>query len=453
MASCLLPAWFAALNGVGPPVVLADSLRTGGVPMPPVTGKAYPFAPAGYVLDTDNFTVQWDDEGIPVSTAEWVAENVEEAWSVFVVEHGWVAPPTTDSYRILVYLDRALEAAGLATYVSEEGFPGGVPVIYLNPDFGDHPDYFEGVVHHEFSHTIQFALRDWYGSGPEEWWYWEASSSWMQEYVRPDTHANAWLSSFYAVDTTVAFDTVNYGHEYAMYMLNMYLVEQSVGQDGFKSIWMDNDASPWLEEIERVTGETAHHTWAKFAGSYSSEQLSSASFFDYPIGEAEPRRIGGHLGAQYLNVGHHVGPLHLSDGVGTLVRDGVYTVFTDSVWVPDGVEEATLIVTNPYLESLDFTFSLDTVEDSGDSDTGMYDTGMGAPDDEGVDSGGSIESNDIDGPRFEDRSGAEPGKTSSGCSSVDGNRWLWWAGLVIVLRCRFESPSKCLQRLRRKAPR
>ena len=47
----------------------------------------------------------------------------------------------------------------------------------------------------------------------------------------------------------------------------------------------------------------------------------------------------------------------------------------------------------------------------------------------------------------------EPEKTSAGCSSVGGGPWLWWAGLLVVFRCRFESPSKCLPPLRRKAPR
>jgi len=417
-------------------------------PLPPMTEKAYPFVPSTYVYDTDNFTVQWDEPTIPESVASWVAANAEEAWAVFLEDEGWIAPPTSGTYRLLVYLDPTLEAAGLATYLSSSDSVARVPIIYINPDYAEHPAYFEGVVHHEFSHTIQFALRDWYAGGPEEWWYWEASSTWMQEYVRPGTHQSAWLSTYYVADTTLAYDTVDYGHEYAMYMLNMFLAERTIGRSGFQSIWMDHLGGSWLSEIARVTEESASETWAQFVGAYFSEQLSDSLYFEYPTLDTTPGTIEGHLGAQYLNLGDVSGTLSLAEGIGTVIRDGDYQVFWDSIDIPDGSGEVTLIVTNPDLEPLDVAFSLgvDPGVDSGSPDTGIVDTGVpaidtGEPeDDPPVDTGGVIDMEDetsIPSPQRE---------KSGGCSTIGAVGGLWWAGCMALFRRRSGSRIKSRRR-------
>ena len=455
MHSCLLPAWFAALSGGGPPLVLHQPTALLGIetPLPPVTGKAYPFATSTYVYDTDNFTVQWDDPTIPDSVAAWVAANAEEAWAVFLEEEGWIEPPTSAAYRLLVYLDPTLEAAGLATFMPDSFFLDGVPVIYINPDYAEYPEYFEGVVHHEFSHAIQFAMRDWYAGGPEEWWYWEASSTWMQEYVRPGTHQSAWLSSYYVADTTLAFDTVDYGHEYAMYMLNMYLGERTVGRPGFQSIWMDHEGGSWLSEIARVTEEPPPETWAKFAGAYFSRKLSDSHYFEYPVLETIPGSIEGHLGAQYLNLGEVSGTLWLDEGIGTVVRDGDYQVFWERVAIPAGSGDVTLIVTNPSGEPLNVVFSVeaDTIEDTGLLDTGFVDTGAVDTDTPEIDTG-DPEDDPPAGtegePGGESETSVRPPRRekSGGCSTVSAVGGLWWAGCVALFRRRFGSRTKSPRR-------
>ena len=453
MHSCLLPAWFAALSGGGPPLVLHEptALTEIETPGPPMTGKAHPFATSTYVYDTDNFTVQWDDPTIPDSVASWVAANAEEAWAVFLEDEGWIAPPTSGTYRILVYLDPTLEAAGLATFMPDSFFLEGVPVIYINPDYAEYPAYLEGVVHHEISHTIQFALRDWYAGGPEEWWYWEASSTWMQEYVRPGAHQSAWLSTYYVTDTTLAHDTVDYGHEYAMYMLNMYLGERTIGRPGFQSIWMDHEGGSWLSEIARVTEESSQETWAQFVGAYFSQKLSDSLYFEYPVLDTTPGTIEGHLGAQYINLGDADGRLWLDEGIGTVVRDGDYQVFWESIDIPSGSGDVTLIVTNPSMEPLEVAFSIeaDPEEDTGSNDTGFVDTA-----DPGIDTGEPEEDPPVDtGDAVDDTGDAVDGETEmttpppirekpGGCSSVSALGWLWWAGGVALFRRRSGSRIK-----------
>ena len=61
--------------------------------------------------------------------------------------------------------------SGLATGEPTEAFPAGQPIIYLNPLMLTDEAYRQQVVHHEFVHTTQFHLRDWYGSDVSESWY------------------------------------------------------------------------------------------------------------------------------------------------------------------------------------------------------------------------------------------------------------------------------------------
>jgi len=433
MNGCLLPAFFAAMHGAGPPVVLP--------PRPPGTidssvaskaAKALPGLSAENELGTANFTVQWTSSGIDPSFASSVADHLEEAWAALIMRDGWDAPMTSDAHKILVWLTPELAAPGLATGDPTESFPTGQPVIYLNPDLLEDTAYRQQVVHHEFVHTTQFHLRDWYGGEPGEAWYWEASAEWLTEHVDPAANGQAWLSQFYADQPGVAFDTVDGGHEYAMFLLNAYLDEHRGGVTALQSVWLDNEGHDWLTEIHRATGSAPPEIWADFVGAYYAGQLQDSELYALPEPVWAGGTIPGHLGAMYIRLAETEGVVALEAGEGTLVRDGEWVRFSGEATIPAGDGEVVLVVTNPADVPLTVSFAVGPVapDDTGlPQDTGMPDDSA-SPEDTGISPVGAADS---------EASKAE----RSGCEAMaSGPAWLWFFGLL-GLRRRCASQREC----------
>ena len=256
-AGCLLPAVFAAAHGVSEPVVLPVLSQGVAAPVPPSEMlKAMPEWRLTMRSGPD-FTVQWNAPEVDIAFAESVAEHLEDAWAALVERDGWDAPMTSASHKLLVWLTPDLAAPGLATGEPTEAFPAGQPIIYLNPLMLTDGAYRQQVVHHEFVHTTQFHLRDWYGSDVSESWYWEASAEWLTEYVDSEANGQAWISVFYADSPGLAYNTTNGGHEYAMFLLNAYLDEHGAdcpgcsrsgwrtrGLTGSRSLSVSTDSQP-----------------------------------------------------------------------------------------------------------------------------------------------------------------------------------------------------------------
>jgi len=441
--------WFASLSGLAPPVILPEIYAGSpvGLVSPPSDEKGILWWPTGFAHDTANFTVQWTDGTIDHDFAVSVALAAEEAWTYFIDTEGWPLPPTSDAYRVTIILDRGIDYPGLAVMYEDDWLSISAPVIYMNPDYADiDPDYTASLTHHEFAHAIQYAMRD--NSDVEDavWhteaWYWESSASWMSERVRPASADVAYLSAHYAEDTTSAFDTLDWGHEYGMYLLNAYLDEHVIGWEGIQDIWAEHDGDDWLTVIERHTDEPAEMTWAAFTGTYWMRILEHAEYMYYPDLEDSPRVIEGHLGAQYLEVTEMAphfegGTIHLDGGVAVLLRDGwLAEIFTDHAEIPSGVRDPILIVTNPSEAPLTFSYWLeepvaDTAGDPDTGDTGLdNDTGLvndtGLDNDTGSEAGPPIASDD---PPSE---AAAPEK-AGGCSVSRGPALLWWSALLLVL--------------------
>ena len=427
---CMLPMLFASFSGLVPPPILPDFPATSVVGMvpPPTDVKGYIWLPSAYYYDTDNFTVQWEDHTIPESFAESVALAAEEAWTQYIDTEGWPLPPTSADYRITIWLDRDLDAPGSA-YMYEDLYWGILaPVIYMDPDYVDSgPEYIAVLTHHEVGHTVQYAMRDTSGVEPDamhtEAWYWEASATWMAERVRPASADCVYTSLHYAENPTAAFDTVDWGHEYGMFLVNAYLDQFVLGWEGIQDIWKTHDGDDWLTVIERHTEEEAALTWAAFAGRYMTRALEHSYAMYYPDLEESPRVVEGHLGAQYLEVTSmesrfEGGTIHLDGGVGTILRDGgMHGVFTDHAEIPWGIGNPILIVTNPSATPLTFSYWLEepAIDTGLDPDTG--DTDTGAHTDTGLDPDTGI-STGADGDAGADASGSESGKKGCGWAAA-----------------------------------
>jgi len=133
----------------------------------------------------DHFSVEWDD-GVAENTASKFLDALEHAWEVEVEELGWRAPDGSDDYLIMAYID---ESSYGGAYASVEMCNGKyVPYIVAGSgSFGGGSFWYMDMAAHEFNHTMQFG----YGYAHEFWW-WEATATYIEEQVYPDH--NEWAS-------------------------------------------------------------------------------------------------------------------------------------------------------------------------------------------------------------------------------------------------------------------
>jgi MYXO-CTERM domain-containing protein len=423
MHGCLLPALFAALQSGDIPPIVPDLGALDEV-APPTAHKGVLGAYRDHWIHTDNFTVQWDGSDVTQDEAEQIAADMELAWSGLVDDAGWGVPTSGEDYLIRVVLDETLEATGVTVTTPHDDWPAGVPVIYINTLYTDLPQFMASLCAHEFGHALQFRVRDWYAGGAEEAWYWEASSEWMAEIARPDADAYALAAAFYASSTELAYHNRFDSHPYGMFLLNAFLEEYRVGRDGFRDIWLDNRGGPWLTEIANATGEEVRWTWAGFTGAYGAGALRESDLYEPPLEAASPGIIDGLLGTEYANLGLVDGTLHLSAGVGAIIRDGSWVPFEGEVDIPEGEEEVWLAVTNPDEAPLRYTWALGTTAPW--ADTGGPDSGL------------------LDEEEEEDES-----PKGCGCSAGPQERsmWIWLSALALVLGRRVYRPTRVTRRI------
>ncbi|MGB0638994.1 MAG: DUF6055 domain-containing protein [Myxococcota bacterium] len=357
MTGCMLPALFASLQ-VGE--VPSNLMVPEGLdhPTPPSSGKTVLGERFDFWLDTENFTIQWNDPTITSAKAEVAAEAFEEAWDRLVVDEGWEQPASSEDHKLWVILDESMEGTGLTTGYPTDIYPEGLPIIYLNTYYTYEANFFASLCTHEFAHALQFKRRDWYTGGEREAWYWEASSEWMAEIARPELDAYAYSSTWYAVAPDFPyFSTFDY-HQYGMFLLNTFLDEYRVGPTGIREIWSGNTGEDWLSEIERVTGEPIEDTWAGFTGAYQAEAFNDSDIYELPLEAVAPGEISSPFGSEYILLGDVEGRVSIDGGIGAVVRGGTWMVFDDIVDIPEGDEPVYLVVTNTSEEPLFYSYEI-----------------------------------------------------------------------------------------------
>jgi MYXO-CTERM domain-containing protein len=421
MTGCLLPALFASLQaGVVPSTLMVpDGLD---YPAPPSSDKTVLGERFDFWLDTENFTIQWNDPTISVAKAEVTAEAFEEAWDRLVIDEGWEEPASALEHKLWIILDESMEGTGLTTGYPTATYPEGLPIIYLNTYYTYEANFFASLCTHEFAHALQFKRRDWYTGGEREAWFWEASSEWMAEIARPELDAYAYSSIWYAAAPDLPyFSTCDY-HQYGMFLLNTFLDEYRIGPAGIREIWSGNTGESWLSEIERVTGEPIEETWAGFTGAYRAEAFNDSFIYEPPLEAVSPGEVSSPFGSEYISLGSVDGRISIDGGIGAVVRGGTWMVFDDIVEIPEGDEPVYLVVTNPYEEPLFYSYEiLDAVTED---------------EPEGEDTG-----------RLVDQSPADAeGETSQakGCACSSGpneHQWLWWSVGVCFLLGRRRRPE------------
>lgn len=281
---CLLPAVFAALGGAPPlhPGMHPPPRPHEPAPPPPGAGKVNPGDDLANHLESENFTVQWEDASITTERADAVLAVLEEGWSRLFEEQGWPRPVSSDEYRLEFVLDPSVPGSGYTTLQTSARYPDGYPVTRLNPWYGeeDYPGFALSVAVHELGHMSQYAVRDW-SLGDGEPWFWEASAEWMAELGAPELDTYALSSYWYATQTELSADDTAGNHPYGMFLLAAWMDEE-LGAGTTRSAWDANDGDTWLDVLPRVTGLDSTELVASMAGAVGTGSLRESALYEPP---------------------------------------------------------------------------------------------------------------------------------------------------------------------------
>lgn len=358
---CATPEVLSGVRVIEAPMVAPEVARDGG--------KVALFQPLDGRLDGKNVTIQWNPGDGDEAMAGVLIEALEAAWQSLVVDLGWLPPISTDTYLLTVVLDSSIGASGLTGEVEVDGFPDGVPIIWMNPDNADLDAFFRSVAAHELHHAIQYRYRGSWSSQDAEAWYWEASAEWGAELALPGLDQYAASAGWFTQAPWRRFDSQMQYHAYGMFLLNAWLAED-VGPGTMRAVWeAAGDGDPWDELVADVVDAPAVDVWAGFVNAVAEGTLPESDLYAPVAVTAELMpTVGGDLpalGARY----------YLAPAAGTLT-----------------VEEGDVLLTAPGGSgaSLDLDEG-DIVAALAPSDDGGYvlawETGAGDDDDDDDDGG------------------------------------------------------------------
>lgn len=186
-------------------------------------------------LVTEHFSIEWDG-GITESTAERFGEALELGYQVEVEELGWNEPLNHPQYLMWVYVQNK-NTNGAYTYVESCG-GDYLPYIVAGKDSWGDPEWGDTMAVHEFNHALQFST-----SYAPEFWYWEATATWIEEYPYPDV--NGWADyipgytyyPYVAMSASSQSDQETFYHMYGMAIFNFYIDEYLGGPDAVRDAW------------------------------------------------------------------------------------------------------------------------------------------------------------------------------------------------------------------------
>lgn len=186
----------------------------------------------------EHFSVEWnDDAGISEATAQGFLEALEYSYQREVEELGWREPLGDGQYLMMAYISRGNYASAYTTIDSCGGQYLPYIVAYAG-SFSGSGTWDETMAAHEFNHALQFG----YSFAPEFWW-WEATATYVEEAVYPDAN---WWSSYvpgYSDNPQIAMgassqdDQDVFYHMYGMAIWGFYLDEYQGGSDIVRQIW------------------------------------------------------------------------------------------------------------------------------------------------------------------------------------------------------------------------
>jgi hypothetical protein len=228
--TAILAPWKADL--LDPEMVVSED---GSVPPPASPCNGYQY---DNFIDGQYHSVQWEDGAITENRAEDFLESLDFSYEVEVEQQGWKAPNRITSYPMGVYVVSG-GYAGAYTTVAECGSTWQPYVVaYAGGLAGG--TWYKTMACHEFNHASQFS----YGQAHEFWW-WEATATYAEEYVYEDYNEWAEFVGTYGRTPHVGLnasagnsdDQTLFYHTYAMAIWAFYLDQYWGGLDLVQDTW------------------------------------------------------------------------------------------------------------------------------------------------------------------------------------------------------------------------
>jgi MYXO-CTERM domain-containing protein len=236
-------------------------------------------------LDSEHFSVQWDNGVSSESNAQAFLDSLEESFDIEVDEMGWKEPRGTEAYQMLVMIENMGGGAGAYTTVDSCAGQYRAYVVASSGSFSA-GDWYKTMACHELHHAIQYA----YGFRHEFWW-WEASATWMEDHVYPFN--NDWANALYmfAQSPEVGMnasagqsnDQTLFWHTYGMGIFGMYLDQHVGGPELVKETWWEAQGSGgqydfWMPDVIDETGHDFDEIMAGFMSKTSVMEYSDRTF-------------------------------------------------------------------------------------------------------------------------------------------------------------------------------
>jgi len=222
-------------------------------------------------IDTEHFSVQWDDGIIDEEDAQDFADSLEESWEIEVGDLGWKQPNGSDRYLMRIEVERMGNGAGAYTSVDSCG-GSYLPYVVASAGSFRQGDWYKTMACHELHHAIQYA----YGFGHEFWW-WEATATWVEDHVYP--YANDWANALYMFSQSPhlgmnAFagrsnDQDLFWHTYGMGIWGMFLDQKVGGNELVRKTWEVGEGAwcqycLWMPDVIEDVGEDFDELFADF---------------------------------------------------------------------------------------------------------------------------------------------------------------------------------------------
>lgn len=186
------------------------------------------------VLDGEHFHIEYED-GVDEDDVQQFLEDLELSWEVEVNDLGWNEPDGSDDYLMSIYVENR-NTYGAYTTVSRCG-SGTAPYIVSGKDSWADMDWGATMASHEFNHALQFS----YGYAPEFWW-WEATATWIENLVYPSIHQWSWYVTGYTQNPWLALNASGnsddeFNHMYGMAVWGFLLEDNYGGPDTIRQTW------------------------------------------------------------------------------------------------------------------------------------------------------------------------------------------------------------------------
>ena len=263
-------------------------------PIAPAMGGDSAMAPPGAcwgsqkdnTITTDHFSVQWDDGVVSESTAQAFADSLEFSYDVEIDELGWRPPSGLPTYQIMVLIESGGTMGAYTTVDSCLGRYMPYIVAYAGSFSGG--SWYQTMACHELHHAVQFG----YGYA-HEFWYWEASATWMEDHVYPDL--NDWANALY-VYSLVPYMGMNasgrssdylFMHTYAMGIWGNFLDQHIGGNELVMQTWeagqsMSCQYCLWMPDAIESLGYDFDELYSQFIATNAVMDYSDQVYLQSP---------------------------------------------------------------------------------------------------------------------------------------------------------------------------